>query len=148
MFVLFVLSESLLRMNIINKCFFLLLLPMIVMTASCNAQPDSSNNSAADDLKKKIVEGFERLVKNQDVPLKEIEKLQQREYTVIRLPFDTPMEKIEGTLNEFGKNRWDCFHIEKVPPSNREEKVGSFLFFCKRMPETPLRYVPQSILGR
>jgi hypothetical protein len=135
-------------MNIISKCFFLLLLSTIAMTASCNAQPDSSGNGSTEELKKKIFEGFGRLMKNQDVPLKEIEKLQQREYTVIRLPIDTSTEKIEGTLNEFGKNRWDCFHIEKVPPSSREEKVGSFLFFCKRMPETPLRYVPQSLIGR
>ncbi|HQH27138.1 MAG TPA: hypothetical protein PLP17_07055, partial [Oligoflexia bacterium] len=64
-----------------------------------------------------------------------------------KLPLDGTPEKIEGTLNEFGKNRWDCFDVEKAAPT-AEEPAGSLVVFCKRMPETPLRYVPQSLIGR
>ncbi len=73
----------------------------------------------------------------------EVSKLQQYEYKVISIPHDSTSADIEATLNKYGKERWDCFSQDKhlsVEGSGREE----IRFFCRRRPETPLRFIPRA----
>lgn len=102
-----------------------------------------------DEMGKQITELIDGVMKNSDVPIGELKKLHQFEYQVIRMSRDSSPKAIEGALDELGKQRWDCFHIEKQTLRDAEgQKRKVFTFFCKRRIETPLQYVPRSILGR
>lgn len=64
----------------------------------------------------------------------EVEKLFIFEYELVSVPIDSSKAVLESTLQEMGKERWDCFHTERL----KKELV----FFCKRRPKTYLRYIP------
>lgn len=89
-------------------------------------------------------------LKNQgDASIKEVDKLHQLEYTVLSLPADGSAQLIEGALDELGRKRWDCFHVEKSTQVNRKGiHSAKLLVFCKRLPETFLRYIPKNFIGR
>ncbi len=74
----------------------------------------------------------------------ELKKLRQFEYRIFSLPAGVNDDQIEAALNLHGKNFWECFDVERV---SKEEGV-ELRFFCKRKPETLLRYLPQTLLGR
>lgn len=81
------------------------------------------------------------LVSKSGMPIAEFKKLQQVEYHVVSLDGEQP-EQIERQLNELGKERWDCFHI-----SQQSKLSGvAIVAFCKRRPDTPLSYVPQTLI--
>ena len=63
----------------------------------------------------------------------ELEKLFIYEYRVENFPNGLSSQQISNRLNDLGKDRWDCFHIE---PHEEGRQV-----FCKRMPRTVLRYL-------
>lgn len=73
----------------------------------------------------------------------EIKKLYQYEYKVLQYPIKN-LPLIEEHLSELGKDRWDCFDTEKLITEGKEPTL---LVFCKRKPETPLKYIPKTLIG-
>jgi len=65
----------------------------------------------------------------------EVEKLWIHEYKVEEIPVTMDSTQIEEQLMTLGKDRWDCFHLEK-----KEEVLQ---IFCKRRPQSYLRYIPR-----
>lgn len=88
-----------------------------------------------------------------DKSLNELKKLRQIQYRLVSLPAHASDKAIEQKLNAMGDDGWDCVtsgipsdssspdlpHQESSPPILR--------FFCKRPVETPLRYLPKTLLG-
>ena len=75
----------------------------------------------------------------------EISKLQQYEYKILTVPADTTPVALQSSLNELGRERWDCFHVEKrLNPA--EPAKSELAMFCKRRPETPLRFIPRNLI--
>ncbi|MCB0322167.1 MAG: hypothetical protein KDD69_01305 [Bdellovibrionales bacterium] len=116
---------------------------LLLFCAACDA---TNNPAQRQDLEQQVNQWVNQLVQQSDVPLEELKKLHQLEYQVFRLPLDSAPERIEGALDELGKNRWDCFHVQAARPT-KEEPQPSLTFFCKRPSETMLRYVPRSLVG-
>lgn len=81
-------------------------------------------------------------VQDPSIP-EEVKKLQQFEYQIVTVPGDVAPAALEATLSELGKNRWDCFHVERLTRGEKQE----LMLFLKRRPDTPLKYVPKTILG-
>lgn len=77
--------------------------------------------------------------------LTELKKLQQFEYKIISVPADTTPTALESSLNELGRERWECFHVEKrLNPADPAK--SEIALFCKRRPETPLRFIPRNLI--
>ena len=72
----------------------------------------------------------------------EVNKLRQFEYKVISLPLNSDARAIENALNNAGQEYWECFSAFNRPNTNALE------VYCRRRPNTPLRFVPQTLLGR
>lgn len=70
-----------------------------------------------------------------EVATEEIAKLFTFEYKVVELQKGMDSSEIESTLASYGKQRWDCFHVEPTEASLR--------FYCKRRPKSYLRYIPR-----
>ncbi|MCB0346040.1 MAG: hypothetical protein KDD66_13045 [Bdellovibrionales bacterium] len=83
------------------------------------------------------------IMDNSDAPIEEVKKLRQFEYRVFRLPLNSEPSHIESQLNALGKERWNCYHVERV----KGEQDFELEFFCKRMPATPLMYMPKGFIG-
>ena len=65
----------------------------------------------------------------------ELNKLFAFEYRVIEIPADMPPIEVEKRLNGAGQERWECF--------NSCKSEGHVRFYCKRRPESYLRYIPR-----
>ena len=117
-------------------------------TFLCSCEIESGKPSTAtEEVQQQITEAIDQyVVKGKSI--EELKKLHQIEYKVFTLPIDNSLAKLEGVLSRMGKEKWDCYHIERVSVIREERKVGRLLFFCKRKYDTLLRYVPQSLLGR
>ena len=63
----------------------------------------------------------------------EVEKLFEFEYKVVELDGTANADRIQDRLALLGKDRWDCFHVERT-----DEKL---LIMCKRRPKTNLQYL-------
>lgn len=113
----------------------------------------SDINDKASELTKDISEETEEIAKavsdkvgeilkdsTDSLPAKEVKKLSQFEYKVFEMPVDSANEDFQDELNSLGEERWDCFDVK--PITSEEEGNSSFLFFCKRRPFTPLKFVP------
>jgi len=74
----------------------------------------------------------------------EIDKLHQFEYKVVSIDANASPEVLTDTLAKAGAEFWDCFDVERQIKKDGSE---SFLIFCKRAPETLLKYVPR-IFGK
>ncbi len=72
----------------------------------------------------------------------ELKKLQQFEYKVVTFPPEVEATELENSLAELGKERWDCFHVDRIGA-----KDPALMVMCKRRPDTPLKYVPKTIIG-
>lgn len=122
-----------------------LLLTFILFT-SC----DYIKSKDSDKQISKAIEDISKLLEtSKNESIKELEKIHQFEYKTHLLEFDvdnpkTSAVEISATLNEYSKARWNCFEIEKI---KKDDKV-SFLFFLKRPTDTPLRYLPNSIINK
>ena len=75
-----------------------------------------------------------------DQALGEFKKLKQFEYRIVSLPLSLSSEAQEQQLNQLGAEGWECF---SVVPGTTEFRV-----YCRKRPDTPLRFVPNSVLGR
>lgn len=122
---------------------------LILTCASCNSSEYQSERSSVNgEWTKQISSLFEKLRKtNPELSVEELQKLHQFEYKVFHIDAHNSSLQITRELNEVGKDKWDCFHIERL--NITKEQNGDVLqIYCKRNIQTPLRYVPQSILGR
>lgn len=120
---------------------FLLSLTLFLLTA-CDQPSGAPGGFDQGDVGKQLSNLLDGVMKNPNLPLEEVKKLHQFEYQVLTLPAASSSEAIEGALDELGKNRWDCFHVEKqVRVTETGGKERTLVFFCKRSRETPLRYL-------
>ena len=65
----------------------------------------------------------------------ELRKLHNFEYKVERVAVTAEPGEMQIVLQELGKDRWECFHVER--------RNDDLLLFCKRRPESYLRYIPR-----
>lgn len=84
----------------------------------------------------------------------EFRKLQQYEYKLQSFPADTMPIELEAALNRLGKERWECFHVDKRTATVLNEPTdparpvrAEIVLFCKRRPETPLRFIPRGLIS-
>jgi hypothetical protein len=77
---------------------------------------------------------------NSDDAKKEFKKLNQFEYKVLSFKKDVSVKELEGSLTLYGTSGFDC-----SGPMVREEE---FILICKKRPESLLRYIPQTFVGR
>lgn len=128
-----------------NKIYlFCLLLIFAVTAAGCDS--DFERQGQTEQLPPDVGRMLEGVLDKTAASGQELEKLYQFEYTVFRLPVESSPTKLEGLLNELGKKRWECFQVEKV--FSKEENSEMFVIFCRRNPDTPLRYLPRTLVGR
>lgn len=80
-----------------------------------------------------------------DISVDELKKLRQLEYAIFSFPSSDSNEQIAKFLSGKGLDRWDCFHVEKQRTKENEIELA---FYCKRPVETPLRYLPNTVIGR
>ena len=71
---------------------------------------------------------------------KEFKKLSQIEYKVLSLKKEISAAEFEGVLSVYGQKGYDC-----AAPLIRAEDM---MILCKRRPDTYLRYIPQTVVGR
>ncbi len=92
-----------------------------------------------------LSEKAQKLFADSDISVDELQKLARWEYKIIELTEKTGNSELESTLNKFGFERWECFQIE---PQVGSDGSKSLRLFLRRRPDTLLRFVPQSIIGR
>ena len=117
-------------------CCFLLIMNACGSKDSKTGDTVKELNAELDRLTKTVTD----FVQTAQVP-EELKKLQQFEYKVIEIPRATPSPDVENRLNELGKERWDC------TLGGSSATIESLTFYCKRRPDTPLKYVPKTFLG-
>jgi hypothetical protein len=129
------------RSHHLRKRTSVLLFFTFLICVACDSAEKQSNeavkelNSQLDKLSTTVSE----FVKSAEVP-EEVKKLQQFEYKVVALPATLTAEDIQQKLAELGKERWDCFFVDRAQPE-------TLTFYFKRRPDTPLKYVPRGIWG-
>ena len=102
-----------------------------------------------DEVKRQINDAIKGIKSQGGISISEVDKLYQLEYTVVSFPLTSSAQRLEGALDDLGKKRWDCFHVERSLKENAQgQKSAALLVFCKRLPETFLRYVPKQFIGR
>lgn len=117
-------------------------LPFLFVFISC----DTQQKEMSQQIQKTIESTISEITKNPSQPIDELKKLSQREYKVITFPLEEDPEQIESALNVLGTDRWECGTGIARPRSAPQKP--EILYTCKRTPETVLRFVPQSIIGR
>jgi hypothetical protein len=118
-------------------------LTLLLFMASCDATESSEFQKT---IEEKIHSTLDDLSRNSNPTVEEIRKLSQLEYHVETFPLKSEPEVINKKLNLLGRERWDCFSSFGRP--GREPDMPEMIVLCKRTPETVLRYVPKSFLGR
>ena len=125
-----------------NKIPALYLTILFLFSSSCNNKQEELTQQ----IQQKIETAISEISKNPNQPIEEIQKLSQLDYKTVIFPLEIESEKIDETLNKLGQERWDCstgFTRPRSAPNSPE-----LVIICKRTPETVLRFVPKSILGR
>lgn len=114
----------------INHLILLFILP--IFFTSCDQGYDSTLEieESVSKLKSTI---SDLTKKNEKLAVEEIEKLFIFEYKVASLPSNSTSDVVESNLKLLGKERWECFHVEKT-----KETID---IYCKRRPKTYLRYM-------
>lgn len=125
--------------------FCALLCTTLLLATGCNGGVDEKTvDNLGQQIDAMIAKGDQTIeaMKNSspEDALSELKKLRQWEYRVVKLPLSLPANEQEGALNSLGAEGWECFDPYTVGTDLR--------LLCKRRPETPLRYVPNSLLGR
>ena len=135
---------------------FILLFLLAVWSSGCQENPENrqlkDNISKLERLSQDIVNTSKAKLDQlrntpveelTDASLAEVKKLRQFEYQVTTFPTNERASEIQHRMSMLGKEGWDCFDIQRrVSAENREE----FMVFCKRLPDTLLRYVPPNLL--
>jgi len=126
--------------------FLLGLLILSFLLAGCKSPDDRSAlrglekefKEAMSDLMRKLNEYGPAAKNAQKTTSEELKKLFVFEYKVFELNNNPSTSEVEKKLTDLGRERWDCFHVE------RSNKV--FRIFCKRHPETYLRYIVRFLM--
>lgn len=125
------------------------LFTLVIILSCCSACKESPvNEQDLSNLEHKLdslTSAAKQVWSKTEVPnlsVDELKKLRQLEYSVFSISSNSTSEEIGKFLSEKGLDRWDCFHVEK------EHNENNLLFYCKRPVETPLRYLPNTVLGR
>jgi hypothetical protein len=131
------------------RTFCILLFIFGFISCDKSSGQNTATQKGTDFIQEQVTKALQDYVMQPGRSVDEIKKLHQLEYNVFTLALEDSAARYEGVLDELGKNRWDCFHVEKVFSTNKNgERVGKLLFFCKRAPDTLLRFVPKSLIGR
>lgn len=125
-----------------------LLIIAIFLLSGCNSDPvtqevpptdASAPESLTDTIAAQISKAQQQVQElasgSKDTATEEVEKLFTFDYRVVEFDKSLPATDLELKLNELGKERWECFHVEP-----RESVLQ---FFCSRRPKTYLRYIPR-----
>jgi len=122
----------------------LTILFILLFNSHCLAQEWS-----AEVIQEQIKKGVKQYLGESSRPVEEVKKLSKWEYEVFSIAIEDSPKKMEAALDEIGEERWECFHTEKIfTTSASGKRVGKLFFFCKRKPETLLKYIPKTLLGR
>jgi len=124
-----------------KKSFLLLFFSGLFFLIGC--QTDSGNS--LDNLVSKTLQVSDAALEqvqnlNSDDAKQEFKKLNQFEYKVSSFKKDISVLELEGSLSLYGAKGYDC-----SGPLLRAEDI---LIVCKKRPESLLRYVPQTLVGR
>lgn len=124
---------------------YLLPLVIFVFLPGCNIDRNSSKQAAQEVSSEieQLTKAVGDFVKQAEVP-EEFKKLQQFEYQVFTWPVDKSAKEMQEKLNELGRERWDCFHFERL---DNQDAADELQVFCKRRPDTPFKYVPKNFIG-
>jgi hypothetical protein len=116
-----------------------LLILLFAALASCKDQDNSDINKVASQIEDLVVDAKNQISeitpKIQKMTSDEIGKLFSFEYRVVDVYGS--VKEIEAALNEFGKDRWECFSITQDGEQHR--------LYLKRHPSSYLRYVPRIV---
>lgn len=133
----------------------ILFLSILFILSSCNKTQDELTkkiSESTDIITKSLEQKITDLAEDPSQPIEEVKKLSQLEYKVKIFPIETSAEEMEEELTNLGKERWDCSSIFPTPrppdPKTNASSKPEILAVCKRTPETVLRFIPRSILGR
>lgn len=127
-----------------KKIHKLLFISLLFQTSNCLAQEWSSEI-----IQEQIRKGIKQYIGESSKPVEEVKKLSKWEYQVFSVKIEDSPSKMQSALNDIGEKRWECFHTEKIfTKGSNGERVGKLFFFCKRKPDTLLKYIPKSLLGR
>lgn len=107
---------------------------------------DQNQESLKKNIEEKINSTIDEFSKSSPQAIEEVKKLSQLEYHMEVFPLEVEPLIVERKLFELGKERWDCFSSFGRPRSGANSP--EMVVLCKRMPETMLRYVPRSFMGR
>ncbi len=128
---------------------------ILFILSSCNNTPDELTkkiSESTDIITKSLEQKISNLAEDPSQPIEEVKKLSQLEYKVTIFPLETTAKEMEEELTKLGKERWDCSSIFPTPrpqdPRTNTNSKPEILAICKRTPETVLRFIPKSILGR
>jgi len=122
--------------------YILTLLFLSIVLVSCDQNQEELKKS----IEEKISSTIDEFSKSSPQAIDEVKKLSQLEYRMEVFPLEVEPLSVEKKLLELGKDRWDCFSSFGRPRSG--QKSPEMVVLCKRTPETMLRYVPRSFMGR
>lgn len=115
------------------------LILLAALGSGCENQTPSQSTA---EYLEELGEEIQKVIPTRKDSWDEIKKLRQLEYQIFSFPQHTSTMEIAARLCAAGKERWDCFHIEKILPLSEEGSEEKLLVFCKRLVDTPLRYIP------
>ena len=128
--------------------FALLFTPLVLACAAACSSPPAEKEperGTIDDLKRSFEETLGDLKKRlndnvspladdlQQKAMQEYEKLSIIEYKVLEADRGMTAAQLQDKLGELGRERWECFAVE---PGEKQLR-----FFCKRRPQSYLRYM-------
>ena len=118
-----------------------ILLCGLVFLIGCDSKSNDSLQKLYDDTVEASDKALDKVSSvNSEEAKKEFRKLGQFEYQVLSFKKDIPAAELEGRLGVYGLQGFDC-----QSPLIRNEEL---IVLCKRRPESFLRYIPQTIVGR
>ena len=118
----------------------------ILLYCGCKESPIDQHQIS--DLEQKfssLTASAKQVFSGSEISVEELKKLRQLEYAVFNISSNQTNEQIANFLSNKGLERWDCFHVEKQKTA---DEAIDLIFFCKRPVETPLRYLPSTVIGR
>lgn len=133
-------------MRFSNSLIVSLLCALALGLSSCDYLESKKNSQQVSE----AINELKKLAHNsQKDSVEEFKKVYQVEYKTVVVPFDKANPKtssllISESLNDLGKERWRCFAVER----SEIEGELSFVLFLQRPIDTPLRYIPGSLIPK
>lgn len=117
----------------------LLLCFLIAFPLACKHTPPGSLQNWQDETQEAIEEAKDKAKEWKELSQQEIDKIWAIEYKSVYLS-RSDAEGLEMTLNDLGRERWDCYHVG--------EEEGERILYLKRRKSSVLRSIPLSDLLR